>query len=35
MRVHWGWVIIGFAAGAVVWPMVSPKIGMSKARRSS
>jgi len=26
MRVHWGWVLIGFAAGAVVWPKVSPKL---------
>lgn len=23
MRVHWGWVIVGFAAGAVLWPRVS------------
>ena len=33
MRVHWGWVIVGFAAGAVIWPMVSPKLtGAAKSR---
>jgi hypothetical protein len=31
MRVHWGWVIVGFAAGAVIWPMVSPKLTGSKS----
>jgi hypothetical protein len=35
MRVHWGWVLIGAVAGAVAWPMISPKIGAGKARRSS
>ena len=31
MRVHWGWVVVGFAAGAVVWPKVAPKLtGMTK-----
>lgn len=31
MRVHWGWVVLGFAAGAILWPRVAPKLsGMTK-----
>lgn len=34
MRVHWAWVAIGFAAGAVIWPKVAPKLtGAAKAGR--
>lgn len=33
MRVHWGWVLIGAVAGAVVWPKVAPKLmGVGKGR---
>lgn len=32
MRVHWGWVVVGFAAGAVIWPMVSGKLGAGATR---
>jgi hypothetical protein len=32
MRVHWIWVGVGFAAGAVLWPMVSSKIGAGASR---
>lgn len=33
MRVHWGWVIIGAVAGAVLWPKVAPKVmGAGKGR---
>lgn len=26
MRIHWGWIVVGFAAGAVIWPKVAPKL---------
>lgn len=26
MRVHWGWILVGFAAGAIIWPKVSGKV---------
>jgi len=26
MRVHWGLIIVAFAAGAIIWPKVSPKV---------
>lgn len=33
MRIHWAWVVIGFAAGAVIWPKVAPKVtGAAKNR---
>lgn len=33
MRVHWAWVAIGFAAGAVLWPKVGSKLtGAVKGR---
>jgi hypothetical protein len=31
MRVHWGWVLVGAVAGAIVWPMVAPKFSRAKA----
>jgi hypothetical protein len=33
MRVHWGWVILGFAAGAVIWPKVGSKV-LGAAKKS-
>jgi hypothetical protein len=34
MRVHWGWVLVGFAAGAFAWPKISPKLaGATKGGR--
>ena len=26
MRVHWGWVLVGAVAGAVIWPKVGAKV---------
>jgi hypothetical protein len=26
MRIHWGWVVVGAVAGAVIWPRVAPKL---------
>ena len=27
MRIHWIWAVVGFGAGAVLWPKVAPKLG--------
>jgi hypothetical protein len=33
MRVHWGFVLVGFAAGAYLWPKVGSKLtGAAKGR---
>jgi hypothetical protein len=34
MRVHWGWVLVGAVAGAVLWPKVAPKV-MGAGKRTS
>jgi hypothetical protein len=26
MRVHWGWVLVGAVAGAVIWPKIGSKV---------
>jgi hypothetical protein len=26
MRIHWVWVLVGFGAGAVLWPKIAPKV---------
>jgi len=30
MRVHWVWVAVGFAGGAILWPKIAPKLGSAK-----
>ncbi len=26
MRVHWGWVLVGAVAGAIIWPKIGAKV---------
>ena len=26
MRVHWGWVLVGAVAGAIIWPKIGSKV---------
>lgn len=26
MRVHWGWILVGAVAGAVIWPKIGSKV---------
>lgn len=31
MRVHWGWILVGFVGGAVLWPKIGSKVtGVAK-----